>query len=139
MSWYDESAERVLKGKKKLEGDKLEAILHRLGCTAKELPHYGYSPTGKAHEYALYESESDLRDYENIPLKEDIYAYFLREVVPHVAEAWINLEKTKIGYEISFNKYFYQHKSLPSLEEVSKEILELERQSEGLIQEILGI
>jgi hypothetical protein len=65
-----------------------------------------------------YETESDLRDTENVPLKENIYDYFLREVKPHVAEAWINLDATKIGYEISFNKYFYRHKPLRSIEEV---------------------
>jgi hypothetical protein len=51
--------------------------------------------------------------------KESIHDYFRREVKPHVPEAWIDLDKTKIGYEISFNKYFYQHKPLRSIEEVS--------------------
>ena len=64
--------------------------------------------------------------------KSSIYDYFLREVKPHVPEAWIDLEKTKIGYEISFNKYFYQHKPLRSIEEVTAEILALEKENEGL-------
>ena len=85
-----------------------------------------------------YESDTDLRDSENIPLKDDIYQYFLKEVKPHVQEAWINLDSVKIGYEISFNKYFYTHKPLRSLEEVAKDILELENASDGLIKEILG-
>jgi type I restriction enzyme M protein len=63
----------------------------------------------------------------------------LREVKPYDPEAWIKLESVKIGYEISFNRYFYRHKALRSLEEVTADILELERQSEGLIKEILGI
>lgn len=72
-----------------------------------------------------------MRDTENVPLKENIYDYFLREVKPHLDEAWINPDATKIGYEISFNKYFYQHKPLRSLEEVSNDILKLEEESEG--------
>ena len=54
-------------------------------------------------------------------------------------EAWINLDSVKIGYEIRFNKYFYTHKPLRSLEEVGKDILELENASDGLIKEILGL
>jgi len=68
-----------------------------------------------------------------------MYAYFLREVKPHVPEAWINLESTKIGYEISFNKYFYRHKPLRSIEAVTADILQLEAESDGLIREILGL
>jgi type I restriction enzyme M protein len=79
-----------------------------------------------------------LRDTENVPLKENIYDYFLREVKPHVPEAWLNLDATKIGYEISFNKYFYRHKPLRSLEDVTTDILALETESDGLIAEILG-
>ncbi|TVQ77765.1 MAG: hypothetical protein EA358_05895, partial [Flavobacteriales bacterium] len=56
---------------------------------------------------------------------------------PHVNEAWIDLDKIKNGYEISFNKYFYQHKPLRSIEEVSAEILSLVEESEGLIMDIL--
>jgi type I restriction enzyme M protein len=70
---------------------------------------------------------------------DNILEYYLREVKPHVDEAWINLDSVKIGYEISFNKYFYTHKPLRSLEEVAKEIIGLEEASEGLIKEILGL
>jgi type I restriction enzyme M protein len=56
-----------------------------------------------------------------------------------VEEAWIKLDATKIGYEISFNKYFYRHKPLRSLEEVSVDILQLEEESEGLIRDILQL
>lgn len=99
---------------------------------------YGYFPTAKKGEYIIYETENDLRDTENVPLKEDIHSYFLREVKPHVEEAWINLDTTKIGYEISFNKYFYQHKPLRAIEEVTADILALEKESDGLIAEILN-
>ena len=71
--------------------------------------------------------------------KKYIYTYFLNEVKPHVDEAWINLDTVKIGYEISFNKYFYQHKPLRSLDDVAKDILALEQQADGLIAQILGI
>jgi type I restriction enzyme M protein len=106
VSWYDAAAEKVIKGTVKLTGDKMEQLLAHLNCTETELANHGYFATDKKGEYLEYETESDLRDTENVPIKENIYAYFLREVKPHVAEAWINLNATKIGYEISFNKYF---------------------------------
>ncbi|MCV5720609.1 SAM-dependent DNA methyltransferase, partial [Escherichia coli] len=85
------------------------------------------------------ETNSDLRDTESVPLKQSIYQYFLDEVKPHVDEAWINLDTVKIGYEISFNKYFYRHKPLRSLEEVATDIINLEQKAEGLIAQILGV
>jgi type I restriction enzyme M protein len=139
VSWYDASAEKVVKGTVKLTGDKLDEILTLNDCTEPHLSDHGYYLTGKKGEYLQYETESDLRDTENIPLNENIYEYFLKEVKPHVAEAWIYMEATKIGYEISFNKYFYQHKPLRSLEEVTEDILQLERESDGLIREILNL
>lgn len=137
VSWYDETAAKVVKKTEKLSGDKLDKLLDHLGCRVDQLPDFGYYPSGKAHEYIIYETQTDLRDSENVPLNESIHDYFLREVKPHVKEAWIDLDKTKIGYEISFNKYFYQHKPLRSIEEVSAEILALEQESEGLIMDIL--
>ena len=139
VSWYDANAEKVIKGTTKLAGEKLEKVLIHLGCKENQLANYGYFPTSKKSEYLQYETESDLRDTENIPLKENIYNYFLREVQPHVAEAWINLDATKIGYEISFNKYFYKHKPLRNIEEVTADILALEKESDGLIAEILAL
>ena len=139
VSWYDAAAEKVIKGTVKLTGDKLEQLLAHLNCTETELANHGYFVTDKKGEYLEYETESDLRDTENVPLKENIYSYFLREVKPHVAEAWINLNATKIGYEISFNKYFYRHKPLRDMEEVSSDILKLEALSDGLIREILNL
>ena len=139
ISCYDADAEKVIKSLVKLAGDKLNQLLEKLDCTEKELPNYGFFATAKKGEFLTYETESDLRDTENIPLKEPIYDYFLREVQPHVSEAWINLDATKIGFEISFNKYFYQHKPLRSISEVTKDILDLEKQSDGLIAEILEL
>lgn len=76
-------------------------MLMHLNYKETELADYGFFATGKKGEYLEYETESDLRDTENVPLQENIYSYFLREVKPHAAEAWINLGATKIGYEIS--------------------------------------
>ncbi len=139
VSWYDENAKKVIKKIHKLNGEKLEKLLEHLGCSEDELASFGYYRTEKIGEYIEYESETDLRDSENIPLKDEILSYFLKEVKPYVEEAWINLDSVKIGYEISFNKYFYKHKPLRSLEEVTADILELEKESEGLIKEILGL
>ena len=138
VSWYDEKAERVIKKVHKLSGKKLDELLAELSCTQEQLADFGYWPTKVKGEYVEYESESDLRDTENVPLKENIHDYFLREVRPHVAEAWINLDQTKIGYEVSFNKYFYQHKPLRSLEEVTRDILALEAETEGLLKKLVS-
>jgi type I restriction enzyme M protein len=139
VSWYDAEAEKVVKTVTKLAGAKLDNLLTHLGCKEAELADFGCFPTKKKGEFTEYETESDLRDTENVPLKDNIHAYFLKEVKPHVAEAWINLEATKIGYEVSFNKYFYRHKPLRSIEEVSADILQLDAESDGLIREILAL
>lgn len=88
----------------------------------------------------LYESDSELRDTENVPLTYPggIVAYFENEVLPHVPDAWVDEEKTVIGYEISFNKYFYQHQPLRPLEDVVAEIRQLETETEGLLERILS-
>jgi type I restriction enzyme M protein len=135
---YDPDAQKVIKKKLTLKGDKLNHLLEHLDCTVADLPLYGYYPTPAASTYLTYETSSDLRDTESIPLTDNIQAYFLREVQPHVTEAWIHLDKTKVGFEISFNKYFYRHTPLRTLEEVSAEILVLEEKSEGVITEILN-
>lgn len=139
VSWYNATAEKVIKGTIKLTGDKLNDVLKLNDCIEAQLADHGYYPTSKKGEYIQYETESDLRDTENIPLNENIYSYFLKEVKPHVPEAWINMEATKIGYEISFNKYFYRHKPLRDIEEVTEDILTLEKESDGLIREILNL
>lgn len=138
VSWYDASAKKIIKKIVKLSGEKLETLLSCYECEVDDLPDFGYNPSEKKGEYIIYETNSDLRDSESIPLRKSIYQYFLDEVKPHVNEAWINLESVKIGYEINFNKYFYQHKSLRSLEEVATDIINLEQKSDGLIALILG-
>ncbi|MGI9282280.1 MAG: hypothetical protein ACR2PX_21980 [Endozoicomonas sp.] len=139
MSWYDETAAKVVRKTLKLKDEKLDALLHHLSCTEDQLADFGFYATEKAGEFITYEPSSDLRDSETVPLKDEIHGYFLKEVKPHVDEAWINLDSTKIGYEVSFNKYFYQHKPLRSMTDVAKDIVALEKQAEGLIADILGL
>lgn len=139
VSWYDENSEKVVKKVVKLNEAELADLVTHLGCTEADLADFGYYATAKKGEFTTYESNSDLRDSESVPLKQQIHQYFLDEVKPHVAEAWINLDSVKIGYEVSFNKYFYQHKPLRSLEDVAQDILSLEKQADGLIAQILGL
>jgi type I restriction enzyme M protein len=139
ISWYDENAIKIVKKVHKLNSDKLKILLNHLDCKEIDLSNFGYFKTKKANEYIEYETQSDLRDSENIALKDNIQNYFLTEVKPHIKEAWINLNSVKIGYEISFNKYFYKHKPLRNIADVTKDILNIEKQSDGLIKEILGL
>jgi len=83
-------------------------------------------------------ADSNLRDYENVPLQDNIEAYFKREVLPHVPDGWIDHSKTKVGYEINFTRYFYQFKPLRRLSEIRADILALEKETDGLIKEIIS-
>ena len=80
-----------------------------------------------------------LRDYERVPLTEEIDVYYQREVKPHMPDSWLDRKKDKVGYEINFNRYFYQYTLLRSLKEIADEMLALERKSEGLLNEVLGL
>jgi len=82
-------------------------------------------------------SDSSLRDTESIPLTESIEEYFKREVLPHVPDAWMDRTKDKVGYEISFTKYFYKYQPLRPLEEITADILALERETEGLLKQVI--
>ena len=87
-----------------------------------------------------YEPDTELRDTEQIPLLEGggIDAFIRREVLPHAEDAWVDEEATKIGYEISFNRYFYRPQPLRSLDEIRADILALEKETEGMLSGILG-
>jgi type I restriction enzyme M protein len=85
-----------------------------------------------------YEADSDLRDTENVPLDQDIHAYFEREVLQHIPDAWIDESKTVKGYEISFTRYFYNYVPPRSIEEITAEIFELEKETEGILNEIVN-
>ena len=86
-----------------------------------------------------YQPDSELRDTEQVPLLEEggIEAFFRREVLPHVPDAWIDASATKIGYEISFTRYFYKPQPLRTLEEIRADLEALEKETEGLLDEIL--
>ncbi len=89
-------------------------------------------------EAIAYEPDPDLRDRENIPLKRDIQQYFETEVLPFVPDAWIDHSKTTIGYEISFTKVFYQYQPLRSVSEITADILAIEKETDGLLEEIIA-
>jgi len=82
-------------------------------------------------------SDKDLKDTENVPMKENIDDYFSREVLPFAPDAWYDKKKMKVGYDIAFNKYFYEYEALRSLETISKDIVELEKETDGLLKEIV--
>jgi type I restriction enzyme M protein len=84
------------------------------------------------------EPDPDLRDYENVPLDEDIDAYFAREVTPHVPDAWIDHTKTKVGYEIPFTRHFYVYTPPRPLAEIDAELRDLESQIQKLLDEVTG-
>jgi type I restriction enzyme M protein len=85
-----------------------------------------------------FEPDSELRDFEQIPLMEEggVEAFIRREVLPYTPDAWIVEADTKIGYEVSFTRHFYQPPKLRTLAEISADILKLEQETEGLLQEI---
>ena len=82
--------------------------------------------------------DSKKRDKENVPLTADIEKYFEKEVKPHVPDAWIDFDKTRIGYEINFTKYFYEYKGLRAAAEVKTEIVTLENEIASLLNELLN-
>ena len=87
-----------------------------------------------------YEPDTELRDSEQVPLLEPggVEAFIRREVLPHALDAWIDESSTRIGYEISFTRYFYKPQPLRTLDEIRADILALERETDGLLAEIIG-
>ena len=88
-----------------------------------------------------YEPDSDLRDTEQVPLLEDggIEAFIRCEVLPYTPDAWIKGDATKIGYEVSFTRHFYKPQPLRTLEEISADILAIEKEAEGLLDGLLKV
>ncbi|NEC14904.1 SAM-dependent DNA methyltransferase [Streptomyces sp. SID8014] len=82
------------------------------------------------------EPDADLRDFENVPLGEDVEEYLKREVLPHVPDAWIDHAKTKIGYEIPFTRHFYVYEPPRPLAEIDAELKALEAEIQGLLGEV---
>jgi type I restriction enzyme M protein len=92
-----------------------------------------------------YEPDSELRDSEQIPLiepagqwRDGIEAFIRREVLPYVADAWVDEAKTKIGYEISFTRHFYRPIPLRTLDEIRADIRALEAETDTLLTDIVG-
>lgn len=82
--------------------------------------------------------DTALRDTENVPLKEDIKEYFKREVLPFAPDAWIDKNKTKIGYEIPFTRYFYKYEAPKPSKDIMAEILEIEKELNGVLEAIFN-
>ncbi|MDD2337200.1 MAG: class I SAM-dependent DNA methyltransferase [Geobacteraceae bacterium] len=83
--------------------------------------------------------DAELRDCENVPLKDDVDTYFACEVLPHVPDAWMDRSKDKVGYEISFTRYFYEYTPLRSTTEIGAELLALDEETENLLREIVRV
>jgi type I restriction enzyme M protein len=129
VSWQVESAPAVIAKVHKPSKVKADPLLGLYAATID----------GKA-AIVEYETDSDLRDTEQVPLLENggIEAFIRREVLPYTPDAWIKDGATKVGYEVSFTRHFYKPKPLRSLEEISADILAIEKESEGLLSEIIG-
>src|SRR5881296_2838117 len=114
--------------------------IHKKGTEADPLRGLFAAMIEGKHSVVEYEPDPDLRDTEQIPLLEEggIEAFIKREVLPHAPDAWIDDTATKIGYEVSFTRYFYKPQPLRTLEEIRADILALEKETEGLIGEIIG-
>ena len=93
-------------------------------------------PVTKGEGDDEYEPDADLRDFENVPLKDDIDAYFDREVRPHVPDAWMDRSKDKVGYEINFNRHFYKYTPPRPLEVIDAELKQAEEEIMRLLREV---
>ncbi len=93
-------------------------------------------PVRKGKRGKEYEPDASLRDFENIPLKDDINDFFKREVLPHVADAWLDRSKDKVGYEINFNRHFYQYTPPRPLAEIDAELKRAEDEIMRLLREV---
>ena len=114
--------------------------IHKRGTEADPLRGLFAATADGGAAVVEYEPDTDLRDTEQIPLQEDggIEAFLRREVLPYAADAWYQADSVKVGYEISFTRYFYKPKPMRTLAEIRADILALEQESEGLLAEILG-
>jgi type I restriction enzyme M protein len=113
----------------KLDSTELKAILTALG-EQDETAEICRNSKGEP------EPDSDLRDTEIIPLKEDVEEYFKREVLPHVRDAWIDYSKTKVGYEIPLNRHFYKYEPPRELEVISHEMKALEADILDMLKQV---
>jgi len=103
-----------------------------------EQPEYNEKGKIKPDKNGQPKSDSKKRDTENIPLNEDINSYFAEEVKPHVPDAWIDFDKTRIGYEINFTRYFYKYQKPDPSAKIKSEIVSLESTIQDLLKKVLG-
>ena len=114
--------------------------IHKKGVAAKPLNGLFPATIGGKPVVVEYESDSDRRDTEQVPLLEEggIVAFIKREVIPYAPDAWYDPESVKIGYEISFTRHFYKPQPLRTLKDIRADILALEKETEGQLDEIIG-
>ena len=114
--------------------------IHRKGTAADPLRGLFAATIAGKPAVVEYESDPELRDTEQVPLLEEggIEAFLRREVLPHAPDAWYLPDSVKTGYEISFTRYFYKPQPLRTLAEIRADILALEKETEGLLGEIIG-
>ena len=114
--------------------------IHKRGTAADPLRGLFAATVDGGQAVVEYEPDTDLRDTEQIPLQEDggIEAFLRREVLPYAADAWYQADSVKVGYEISFTRYFYKPKPMRTLAEIRADILALEKETEGLLGQIIG-
>lgn len=137
MSYTDENGCPVIKKIHKANSKDIAKLMERYGITKDKLPDYGFFPYGN-NEYVQYETDSDLRDNEKITVTQNIHSYFTKEVKPFVNDAWIDIASTKIGCEISFNKYFYKPAPMRTLEENQAEFESLDAQVKSLLNSLFS-
>jgi type I restriction enzyme M protein len=115
--------------------------VHKRGTEMNPLHGLFEATIGGKTAVVEYEPDTDLRDTEQVPLLEEggVDAFLRREVLPHVPDAWYDTASVKVGYEISFTRYFYKPQPLRTLEEIRADILALEKETEGLLKEIVGV
>lgn len=138
MSETDPEAAPVVDKTVKAKSKDIEQLLDTYEVKPEDLHYYGYYPGAKG-TYIHYESDTSLSDKEEVPVSEIILDYFKRGVEPYVSDAWIDLPKTLIGCEISFNKYFYKPAPLRTLVENQQELVALERESSQLLASLLKL
>ncbi|HEX5474691.1 MAG TPA: class I SAM-dependent DNA methyltransferase [Vicinamibacterales bacterium] len=114
--------------------------IHKKGAAADPLRGLFAATVGGKRVVVEYEPDSELRDTEQVPLLEGggIDAFLRREVLPYAPDAWYDADSVKVGYEISFTRYFYKPQPLRTLEEIRADILALEKEREGLLAQIIG-
>ena len=139
---YKAAEIRALKegGKRSEDAPPLIRKTHKRGAEADPLRGLFAATVNGRPTVVEYEPDSDLRDTEQIPLQEEggIEAFLRREVLPYSPDAWYRPDSVKVGYEISFTRYFYKPKPLRTLAAIRADILALERETEGLLAEVLG-